>query len=120
MSTTRSTPSLHPDPGFEYYYKACKKGDSEAQAVTVDPSPVARSGERRAKARTLGIRPDDWKNEFMSDQEPRFPSTEDIIDRVAAINKVTGNSVALENIEVLVNPETGHFVTISNEHKTIP
>ena len=49
----------------------------------------------------------------MSHQEPRFPSTEDIIDRVAAINKVTGNSVALENIEVLVNPETGHFVTLS-------
>lgn len=33
----------------------------------------------------------------MSDQEPRFPSTEDIMDRVAAINKVTGNPVALEN-----------------------
>jgi len=29
-------PSLYPDPGFEYYYKACKKGDSEAKAVTVD------------------------------------------------------------------------------------
>ena len=49
----------------------------------------------------------------MSDQEPRFPSTEDIMDRVAAINKVTGNPVVLENIEVLVNPETDHFVTIS-------
>jgi hypothetical protein len=34
-------PSLHPDPGFDYYYKACKKGDSEAKAVTVDQSPVA-------------------------------------------------------------------------------
>jgi hypothetical protein len=34
-------PSLHPDPGFDYYYKACKKGDQEAKAVTVDPSPVA-------------------------------------------------------------------------------
>jgi hypothetical protein len=33
-------PSLHPDPGFDYYYKACKKGDSEAKAVTVDQSPV--------------------------------------------------------------------------------
>ena len=29
-------PLLYPDPGFEYYYKACKKGDSEAKAVTVD------------------------------------------------------------------------------------
>jgi hypothetical protein len=48
----------------------------------------------------------------MSDEKPRFPSTEDIIDRIAAINRVTGNSVALENIEVLVNPETGQFVTI--------
>jgi hypothetical protein len=34
-------PSLHPDPGFDYYYKACKKGDPEAKAVTVDQSPVA-------------------------------------------------------------------------------
>jgi hypothetical protein len=49
----------------------------------------------------------------MSDEKPRFPNTEDIIDRIAAINRVTGNSVALENIEVLVNPETGQFVTIS-------
>jgi hypothetical protein len=23
-------PSLYPDPGFDYYYKACKKGDREA------------------------------------------------------------------------------------------
>ena len=36
LSTNRSMPSLYPDPGFEYYYKACKKGDSEAKAVTVD------------------------------------------------------------------------------------
>ena len=49
----------------------------------------------------------------MSDEKPRFPSTEDIIDRVAAINRVAGNSVALENIEVLVNPGIGQFVTIS-------
>ena len=34
-------PSLYPGPGFEYYYKACKKGDPEAKAVTVDQSPVA-------------------------------------------------------------------------------
>ena len=34
-------PSLYPGPGFEYYYKACKKGDSEAKAVTVDHSSVA-------------------------------------------------------------------------------
>jgi hypothetical protein len=33
--------SLYPDPGFEYYCKACKKGDPEAKAVTVDQSPVA-------------------------------------------------------------------------------
>jgi hypothetical protein len=49
----------------------------------------------------------------MSAEKARFPSTEDTIDRIAAINRVTGNSVALENIEVLVNPETGQFVTIS-------
>jgi hypothetical protein len=34
-------PSLHPDPGFDYYYKTCKKGDPEAKALTVDQSPVA-------------------------------------------------------------------------------
>jgi hypothetical protein len=34
-------PSLHPDPGIEYYYKACRKGDQEAKAVTVNQSPVA-------------------------------------------------------------------------------
>jgi hypothetical protein len=49
----------------------------------------------------------------LSGEAPKFPSTEEIINRVAAINSVAGNSVALENIEVLVNPETGHFVTIS-------
>ena len=27
--------------GLPYYYKACKKGDPEAKAVTVDQSPVA-------------------------------------------------------------------------------
>jgi hypothetical protein len=34
-------PSLSPDTGFECYYKACRKGDPEAKAVTVDESPVA-------------------------------------------------------------------------------
>jgi hypothetical protein len=33
--------SLYPDPGIEYYYKACRKGDREAKAVTVNQSPVA-------------------------------------------------------------------------------
>lgn len=33
-------PSLYPDPGIEYYYKACRKGDREAKAVTVNESPV--------------------------------------------------------------------------------
>jgi hypothetical protein len=49
----------------------------------------------------------------MSDDQPGFPSIEDIVARVAAINRVTGNSVALENIEVLVNPDTGDFITVS-------
>ena len=34
-------PSLHPDPGFDYYYKACKKSDPLGKAVTADQSPVA-------------------------------------------------------------------------------
>ena len=34
-------PSLYPDPGFKYYYKACKKGDPEAKVVTVNQSPIA-------------------------------------------------------------------------------
>jgi hypothetical protein len=33
-------PSLHPDPGFDYYYKACKKGDPLGKAVTVNESAV--------------------------------------------------------------------------------
>jgi hypothetical protein len=49
----------------------------------------------------------------MSGAKPGFPSIEDIVNRVAAINRVIGNSVGLENIEVLVNPETGDFITIS-------
>jgi hypothetical protein len=49
----------------------------------------------------------------MSGENPMFPSTEEILNRVATINRVIGNSVVLENIEVLVNPDTGHFVTIS-------
>ena len=32
--------SLSPDPSFEYYYKACRKGDREAKAVTVSTSSV--------------------------------------------------------------------------------
>jgi len=33
-------PSLHPDPGLDYFFKACRKGDSEAKAVTVNESGV--------------------------------------------------------------------------------
>jgi hypothetical protein len=33
-------PSLSPDPGFDYYFKACRKSDSEAKAVTVNQSAV--------------------------------------------------------------------------------
>ena len=32
-------PSLSPDPGFEYYYKAIRKGDSEGKAIAVGESP---------------------------------------------------------------------------------
>ena len=32
--------SLYPESGIEYYFKTCKKGDPEAKAVTVDPTPV--------------------------------------------------------------------------------
>jgi hypothetical protein len=31
-------PSLSPDPGFDYYFKACRKGDPEAKAVAVSYS----------------------------------------------------------------------------------
>lgn len=30
-----------PHPGFEYYSKACRKGDPEPKAVTVNESPAA-------------------------------------------------------------------------------
>ena len=43
----------------------------------------------------------------MNEKESLFPSTEEIVTRSATINRVIGNSVALENIEVLVNPDTG-------------
>jgi hypothetical protein len=33
-------PSLRPDTGFEYYFKACRKGDATAKAVTVGDSAV--------------------------------------------------------------------------------
>jgi hypothetical protein len=33
-------PSLSPDPGFEYYFKACRKGDAKAKAVTANQSAV--------------------------------------------------------------------------------
>lgn len=33
-------PSLSPYPGFDYYFEACRKGDSEAKAVTVSESAV--------------------------------------------------------------------------------
>jgi len=32
---------ITPSPQFDYYYKACRKGDSEAKAVAVNQSPVA-------------------------------------------------------------------------------
>jgi hypothetical protein len=41
MSTKPHMSSLYPDPGIEYYYKACRKSDREAKAVTVNQSPVA-------------------------------------------------------------------------------
>jgi hypothetical protein len=33
-------PSLSPDPGFEYYFKACRKGDPESKAIAVSYSPM--------------------------------------------------------------------------------
>jgi hypothetical protein len=33
-------PSLSPDPGFEYFFKACRTGDANAKAVTVGESAV--------------------------------------------------------------------------------
>jgi hypothetical protein len=35
---TNMPPSLSPDPGLEYFFKACRKGDPEAKAVTVNQS----------------------------------------------------------------------------------
>jgi hypothetical protein len=40
LSTASDMSSLSPDPGFEYYYKACRKGDPEAKAVAVSYSPI--------------------------------------------------------------------------------
>jgi hypothetical protein len=40
LSTAPDMPSLHPLPETEYFFKACRKGDPEAKAVTVNESPV--------------------------------------------------------------------------------
>ena len=40
IGTYCDMPSLHPDPGLDYYFKACRKGDPEAKAVTVGQSAV--------------------------------------------------------------------------------
>jgi hypothetical protein len=40
LSTIPGTPSLSPDPGFDYYYKVCRKGDPEQTAVAVSYSPM--------------------------------------------------------------------------------
>jgi hypothetical protein len=32
--------TLHPNPGFEYYFKACRKGDPEAKAVAIGENPM--------------------------------------------------------------------------------
>jgi hypothetical protein len=37
---SNTMPSLSPDPGFDYYFKACRKGDATAKAVTVRESAV--------------------------------------------------------------------------------
>ena len=44
---TTSWASLHADPGFEYHYRACKKGDPKAKAVTAEQKPGGGSGERQ-------------------------------------------------------------------------
>ena len=33
-------PSLHPNPGIEYYFKTCRKGDPKTKAVTANESAV--------------------------------------------------------------------------------
>ena len=40
MSTTPVMPSLSPDPAFDYYFIACRKGDATAKAITVGESAV--------------------------------------------------------------------------------
>jgi len=47
-------PSLYPDPGIEYYYKACRRGDPEAKAVAVGysaPGVIADASEVTGLAR---------------------------------------------------------------------
>jgi hypothetical protein len=40
MNIFSDMPSLHPDSGLEYFFKACRKGDAAAKAVTVDQSAI--------------------------------------------------------------------------------
>ena len=59
-------PSLHPDPGFEYYYKACKKGDPDAKAMTADQSPVAALAEA---SEITGLPRDNFEVQEVSKEE---------------------------------------------------
>jgi hypothetical protein len=40
MNIDSDMPSLSPDPSFEYFFKACRKGDSTTKAITVGDSAV--------------------------------------------------------------------------------
>jgi hypothetical protein len=59
-------PALSPDPGFEYYYKACQKGDPEAKAVTVNESPVRVLADA---SEITGLRRDNFEIHEISKQE---------------------------------------------------
>jgi hypothetical protein len=40
MNIFPDMPSLNPDSGLEYFFKACRKGDAAAKAVPVDQSAI--------------------------------------------------------------------------------
>lgn len=59
-------PSLSLDPGFEYYYKACRKGDAEAKAIAVKQSPVAAIADA---SKTTGLPRDNFEVHEISKEE---------------------------------------------------
>jgi hypothetical protein len=73
-------PSLHPDPGLEYLFKACRKGDPEAKAVTVNQSAVHALADA---SEITGLPRDNFEVHEISTEE--FESTQAQVDQATEL-----------------------------------